>query len=87
MEDCFGISLNLSQDGQCLLFGDDAEMFGRAKAAVMDLVADVEAGGVYEGTVISIKDFGMIIGKCLIVCRVCVYSTLQFKIDSKVILR
>jgi len=27
----------------------------------MDLVSDVEEGGVYEGTVIEIKDFGAVI--------------------------
>lgn len=36
-------------------------MVRQAKAAVMDLVADVEVGGVYEGTVIELRDFGAII--------------------------
>jgi polyribonucleotide nucleotidyltransferase len=61
MEDRFNVSLDLTQDGQCLLFGDDHEMVRKATAAVMDLVADVEVGGVYEGTVIELRDFGAII--------------------------
>jgi polyribonucleotide nucleotidyltransferase len=61
MEDRFNVSLDLTQEGQCLLFGDDQEMVKKAKVAVMDLVADVEVGGVYEGTVIELRDFGAII--------------------------
>ena len=61
MEDRFNVSLDLTQEGQCLLFGADHEMVRQAKVAVMDLVADVEVGGVYEGTVIELRDFGAII--------------------------
>jgi polyribonucleotide nucleotidyltransferase len=61
MEDRFNVSMDLTQEGQCLLFGEDHEMVRQAKAAVMDLVADVEVGGVYEGTVMELRDFGAII--------------------------
>jgi polyribonucleotide nucleotidyltransferase len=61
MEDRFNVSLDLTQEGQCLLFGEDQETVKAAKAAVMDLVADVVVGGIYEGTVIEIRDFGAII--------------------------
>jgi polyribonucleotide nucleotidyltransferase len=61
MEDRFNVSLDLTQEGQCLLFGDDREMVRKAKAAVMDLVSDVEVGVTYEGTIIEIRDFGVII--------------------------
>ena len=61
MEDRFNVSLDLTQEGQCLLFGADHEMVRQAKVAVMDLVSDVEVGGVYEGTVIELRDFGAII--------------------------
>ena len=53
--------LDLSQEGQCLLYGPDATVVAAAKAAVMDLVANVEEGEVYEGTVIEIKDFGAVV--------------------------
>jgi predicted RNA-binding protein with RPS1 domain len=61
MEDRFGISLDLTQEGQCLLYGQDAGLVAKARSAVMDLVADVEEGEIYEGTVIEIKDFGAIV--------------------------
>ncbi len=61
MEDRFNVSLDLTQEGQCLLFGEDREMVRKARVAVMDLVSDVEVGEVYEGTVIEIRDFGVII--------------------------
>eukprot|EP00978_Attheya_sp_CCMP212_P016364 scaffold42800_cov52-Attheya_sp.AAC.5 len=61
MEDRFGISLDLTQEGQCLLYGQDADLVAKARSAVMDLVADVEEGEIYEGTVIEIKDFGAIV--------------------------
>jgi polyribonucleotide nucleotidyltransferase len=61
MEDRFNVSLDLTQEGQCLLYGEDKDMVRAAKAAVMDLVSDVEVGGVYEGTVIELRDFGAII--------------------------
>jgi polyribonucleotide nucleotidyltransferase len=61
MEDRFNVSLDLTQEGSCLLFGDDPLMVKKAKTAVMDLVSDVEVGLSYEGTIIEIKDFGIII--------------------------
>jgi len=61
MEDRFNVSLDLTQEGQCLLFGDDKEMVRKAKAAVMDLVSDVEVGVAYQGTIVEIRDFGVII--------------------------
>lgn len=61
MEDRFNVSLDLTQEGQCLLFGDDPAMVKKARTAVMDLVSDVEVGLTYEGTVIELRDFGAII--------------------------
>ena len=60
LEDRFNISLDLSQEGQCLIFGPLSSV-SNAKHVIMDLVSDVEEGGVYEGTVIEIKDFGAVI--------------------------
>jgi len=61
LESHYGVALDLSQEGQCLLHGRDAEMVGKAMAAVMDLVADVEEGGIYEGVVMAVKDFGAVV--------------------------
>lgn len=61
MEYHFNVSLDLTQEGKCLLFGNDREMVRKAKAAIMDLVSDVEVGITYEGTIIEIRDFGVIV--------------------------
>jgi len=60
LEDRFNISLDLSQEGRCLIFGSLSSV-SKAKNVIMDLVSDVEEGGVYEGTVIEIKDFGAVV--------------------------
>jgi polyribonucleotide nucleotidyltransferase len=61
LEDRYGVALDLTQEGQCLIFGANREMVERAKATVMDLVSDVLEGETYMGTVIEIKDFGVIV--------------------------
>ena len=61
LEDRFDVTLDLTQEGQCLRFGQDRTMVADAKAAVMDLVADVVEGEVYQGTIVEIKDFGAIV--------------------------
>ena len=55
LEDRYGVSLDLSQEGQCLLYGNDAPAVSKAKSAVQDLVADVVEGEIYQGTIIEIK--------------------------------
>ena len=49
LEDRFNVSLDLSQEGQCLVFGPQSDV-KQAKNVIMDLVSDVEEGNVYEGT-------------------------------------
>ena len=61
LEDRYGVALDLTQEGQCLLFGANRDMVSNAKQTVMDLVAEVVEGEIYVGTVIEIKDFGAII--------------------------
>jgi len=61
LETRFNVSLDLSQEGQCLLYSDNAEMVMKAKTAIMDLVSDIEEGEVYEGTVIELRDFGAVV--------------------------
>jgi hypothetical protein len=43
-----------------VIFGSVKSVEG-AKNVIMDLVGDVEEGGVYEGTVIEIRDYGAVI--------------------------
>ena len=61
LEDNFGVSLDLSQEGQCLLHGSNSELVGKAKKVIMDLVSDIEEGGIYDGTVIEVLDFGAVV--------------------------
>jgi polyribonucleotide nucleotidyltransferase len=61
LEDRYDVSLDLTQEGQCLLFGSDKDMVAKARSAVADLVADVEVGEVYQGTIIEVKDYGAIV--------------------------
>ncbi len=60
LEDRFAVTLDLSQDGQCLIFGPHSSV-SSARNVIMDLVSEVEEGGIYEGTVVEIKDFGAVI--------------------------
>lgn len=55
LEDRFGVALDLSQEGACLLFGANKDMVKQARNSIMELVADVNVGEVYTGTVIEIK--------------------------------
>lgn len=61
LEDRYDVSVDLTQEGQCLIFGSDKDTVAKARSTVMDLVADVEEGETYEGTIVEIKDFGAII--------------------------
>ena len=61
LEERYSVSVDLTQEGRCLLYGEDQEMVSKAKSTVMDLVAEVEVGEVYEGTIVELKDFGAIV--------------------------
>lgn len=61
LEERYGVDIDLTQEGKCLLFGPDRNMVEKARATVMDLVSNVVEGEVYTGTVIDIKDFGAIV--------------------------
>jgi polyribonucleotide nucleotidyltransferase len=50
LEERYGVSVDLTQEGQCLLYGADRDMVDKARKTVMDLVADVVEGEVYHGT-------------------------------------
>ena len=61
LEERYSVSIDLTQEGRCLLYGEDRELVARAKSTVMDLVAEVVVGEIYEGTVVELKDFGAIV--------------------------
>ncbi len=53
-----GTALGIEPDGTIMISGPAQEGIDRAVKMVDDLVIDVEVGGVYEGTVKGITDFG-----------------------------
>jgi polyribonucleotide nucleotidyltransferase len=61
LEERYHVSVDLTQEGRCLLYGDDRALVAKAKATVMDLVADVVEGEIYQGTIVELKDFGAIV--------------------------
>lgn len=60
LEDRFLVELDLTQEGRCLLYGETSSV-ERAKGVIQDLVCDVEPGEVYRGTIIEVKDFGLVV--------------------------
>jgi polyribonucleotide nucleotidyltransferase len=61
LEERYNVSVDLTQEGRCLLYGEDRSLVAKAKATVMDLVADVVVGEIYQGTIVELKDFGAIV--------------------------
>ena len=45
---------------ESVIFGA-VDTVNKAKQVILDLVGDVEVGGVYEGTIIAIKDYGAVV--------------------------
>ena len=61
IEERYSVSIDLTQEGRCLLYGEDRDLVKKAKSTVMDLVADVQEGEIYEGTIVELKDFGAVV--------------------------
>ena len=53
-----GAEVDISEDGLVTVAGTDAEKIKRAVEWIKSLVEESEVGKVYEGTVVTIKDFG-----------------------------
>ena len=60
LEDRFLVELDLTQEGRCLLYGETSSVES-AKGVIQDLVCDVEPGEEYRGTIIEVKDFGLVV--------------------------
>ncbi len=56
-----GVKIDISDDGAVSVCGVDAEAMDRAMKLIEIIVTDFEAGQVFEGTVVSIKEFGAFI--------------------------
>ena len=53
-----GAKLNVDDDGTIQVSALDKESIEAAKKRIHELTAEAEVGAIYEGTVVSIKDFG-----------------------------
>ena len=56
-----GVKIDITDDGSVSICGTDAEKMEAAMKMIATIVTDFEAGMVFEGTVISIKEFGAFI--------------------------
>ncbi|MCP4834043.1 MAG: polyribonucleotide nucleotidyltransferase [Phycisphaera sp.] len=56
-----GCSIDVEEDGTVLIGSTDGEMGEQCKAEVEALGAEIRVGTVYEGKVVSVKDFGAFI--------------------------
>ena len=56
-----GVKIDITDDGQVSVCGTDAEMMDKAVEMIKTIVTDFEAGQVFQGKVVSIKEFGAFI--------------------------
>ena len=56
--DTTGAKLNVEDDGTIQISALDRESIDAAKKRIRELTAEPEAGEIYEGKIVSIKDFG-----------------------------
>lgn len=56
-----GVKIDITDDGKVSVCGTEAEMMDKAVEYVKTIVADYEEGQIFQGTVVSIKDFGAFI--------------------------
>lgn len=56
-EEC-GVQIDIDDDGSVKIFSADGHSMAKAKQEVSACVADIEVGQLYEGTVVTIRDFG-----------------------------
>ena len=56
-----GVKIDITDDGNISICGTDAEKMQEAKKMIEIITTDFEAGQIFAGTVISIKDFGAFI--------------------------
>ena len=56
-----GVKIDITDDGQVSVCGTDAEMMDKAVEMIKTIVTDFEAGQVFKGKVVSIKEFGAFI--------------------------
>jgi polyribonucleotide nucleotidyltransferase len=58
IQDEFSVSVDIEEDGRLTIAGSESDKVKKAKEYVDGLVSEPEIGKIYEGRVVSIKDFG-----------------------------
>ena len=53
-----GVKIDIEDDGRVMIMSTDAEASGKAVKIIEDIVREVEVGGIYNGKVVRITDFG-----------------------------
>ena len=53
-----GVQIDIEQDGRVMITSNDGEGMKRAIKMIEDITKDVEAGEIYDGTVVRLEDFG-----------------------------
>lgn len=53
-----GVKIDINDDGQVNVYGEDQAMIDRAMEIIRDLTEDIEVGQVYQGKVVRIEKFG-----------------------------
>ncbi|MEM9372854.1 MAG: polyribonucleotide nucleotidyltransferase [Planctomycetota bacterium] len=61
LQDKYGVNIDVEDDGTVLVSSPDAESVENAQAEIGALCEDVKPGTIYEGKVVSVKDFGAFI--------------------------
>ncbi len=61
LQDKYGVNIDVEDDGTVLVSSPNAESVERAQAEIGALCEDVQVGTVYDGKVVSTKDFGAFI--------------------------
>ncbi len=56
-----GVKIDITDDGNVSICGTDKEMMEKAEEMVKTIVTDFEAGQIFKGKVVSIKEFGAFI--------------------------
>ena len=53
-----GVKIDISDDGKVCVYSTDTESGKKAMKMITDIAKDIEVGGVYEGTITRIMNFG-----------------------------
>ena len=61
LQDKYGVNIDVEDDGTVMVSSPDGPSVERAEAEISALCEEVKPGSVYEGKVVSIKDFGAFI--------------------------